>query len=581
MGHVITAYIDDSLLIARTEEQAARSVRDTAKFLETLGFIIHPEKSVFTPTQEIVYLGFKINSNEMTVSLPTARKLDIKMVCNNLLDNDRHTIKTVARVIGKLVAALPAVQYGALYYRLFERGKIRALKANHGHFDRYMTISNKAKRELQWWIDNVDTAYSCIYRPKPEVYLTSDASGQGWGGSDGTTHIGGRWNANEASIAERNEINYLELLAAFFVLKAFCRNMSNKHVRISIDNTTAVAYIAHMGGSKSQDCCPKSIQDTGVPEETTNIILSSWRSSTKSQYHVYIRKWLRFCNSKQIDPMQTDAVQVLIFLPQLFKEGLTYNSLNVARSALSSLVILQAGRFTVGTHPLVTRFMKGVYTKRPPVPRYEFIWDVQIVLNYLRKLAPANVLSLKDLTLKLVMLIALVSAQRSQTIHKLCLDSLYYSGSTANFQITGLIKQSRPGKGGLTVKLQAYAVDRRLCVVTYLKHYIYRTQKLRGKAKQLFISFKKPHKPVSKDSISRWINLVMKDAGVDISRFKPHSTRAAATSAADKLGVPISLILKAAGWSNERTFRKYYDKPLEGKQTGIARPFLNKNLKTT
>ncbi|XP_072017157.1 uncharacterized protein [Amphiura filiformis] len=254
MGHVITAYIDDSLLIARTEEQAARSVRDTAKFLETLGFIIHPEKSVFTPTQEIVYLGFKINSNEMTVSLPTARKLDIKMVCNTLLDNDRHTINTVARVIGKLVAALPAVQYGALYYRLLERGKIRALKANHGHFDRYMTISNKAKRELQWWIDNVDTAYSCIYRPKPEVYLTSDASGQGWGGSDGTTHIGGRWNANEASIAERNEINYLELLAAFFVLKAFGRNMSNKHVRISIDNTTAVAYIAHMGGSKSQDC---------------------------------------------------------------------------------------------------------------------------------------------------------------------------------------------------------------------------------------------------------------------------------------------------------------------------------------
>ncbi len=260
--------------------------------------------------------------------------------------------------------------------------------------------------------------------------------------------------------------------------------------------------------------------------------------------------------------MQTTATEIIVFLTSLYNKGLSYNSLNVARSALSSFVELHGGH-TVGSHPLINRFLKGVYTKRPPVPRYEVIWDVRVVFNYLRKLSPANSLSLKQLSLKLVMLIALSTAQRSQTIHKLRLENLYYKGSAAYFRITDLIKQSRPGKSGLTVRLEAYPVDRRLCVVTYLKHYINQTRKLRGQETQLFISFKKPHSAISKDSISRWINFVMQDAGIDVTSFKPHSTRAAAASAADKLGVPVPLILKTAGWANEKTFQKYYNKPLQ------------------
>jgi len=255
-GHVITAFIDDSLIVARTEGQAAKAVHDTAKHLEDLGFIIHPDKSVFKPVQEIEYLGFKINSKNMTVSLPSSRKLDIKTVCMDLLQigSRKPTIKKVAMVIGKLVAALPAAQYGPLHYRALEQDKIKALKENHGHYDRRMNISITGKQDLQWWIEHVDVAYSSISKPKPDIHLTSDASGRGWGSSNGTTHIGGRWNLTEAIRAARNDINYLEMLAAFFGLKSFCSNVQNVHVKLSVDNTTAVAYINHMGGSKSQDC---------------------------------------------------------------------------------------------------------------------------------------------------------------------------------------------------------------------------------------------------------------------------------------------------------------------------------------
>lgn len=67
------------------------------------------------------------------------------------------------------------------------------------------------------------------------------------GAALGNQEIGGRWTDAETT----NHINILELQAAFFALKAFCHTTSNTYVQLQIDNTTAVAYITNMGGSKS------------------------------------------------------------------------------------------------------------------------------------------------------------------------------------------------------------------------------------------------------------------------------------------------------------------------------------------
>jgi hypothetical protein len=48
-------------------------------------------------------------------------------------------------------------------------------------------------------------------------------------------------------------INCLELLAAWLGLKAICANESEKHIRVMVDNQTAVCYIRELGGSKSPE----------------------------------------------------------------------------------------------------------------------------------------------------------------------------------------------------------------------------------------------------------------------------------------------------------------------------------------
>jgi hypothetical protein len=219
-----------------------------------LGFVIHPVKSVLRPVREIRYLGFLINSTKMQICLPPAKCKDIIEACTCLESQEKPTIRKVAQVIGKIVAAFPAVPLAQLHYRCLEKEKTMALQRNHGHFDRRMTLSHAAKSELQWWICELPGAISPLSRPKPHLELRTDASGSGWGATDLTTHAGGRWNAAELLLAQNNGINYLELLAVFHGLRSFCATLRKVHVLVRVDNTTAVAYVNHMGGIRSASC---------------------------------------------------------------------------------------------------------------------------------------------------------------------------------------------------------------------------------------------------------------------------------------------------------------------------------------
>lgn len=252
------------------------------------------------------------------------------------------------------------------------------------------------------------------------------------------------------------------------------------------------------------------------------------------------------------------------FLTELFQQGLGYSSLNIARGALSSLGLTIEG-IPVGRHSLVIRYMKGVFNIRPSLPRYQKTWDVGKVLDYLRKLSPVKYLSLKDLTLKLTMLIAITNAARSQSIHLMNTKNVYKLKGEFIFVLSELVKQSRPGYKEPTVNIKAFPPDRRICIYTVYKEYMLRTKLFREKQShgKLLLSYVKPHSPVSRDTVSRWIKTVMTRAGIDTSIYKSHSVRSASTSKAKTNFVPISNILKKAGWSNSKTFAKFYDRKIE------------------
>jgi hypothetical protein len=74
LGFINIRYIDDSLLCGYSVEECSNNVQETVKLMSKLGFEIHKDKSVFTPTKRIVFLGNIIDTENMIVSLPEEKK---------------------------------------------------------------------------------------------------------------------------------------------------------------------------------------------------------------------------------------------------------------------------------------------------------------------------------------------------------------------------------------------------------------------------------------------------------------------------------------------------------------------------
>ena len=248
IGHSNVAYIDDSLLQNDSYEQCLLNIKDTIELLDSLGLTTHPEKSIFTPTQCIEFVGFLLDSTNMTVRLAPRKIQNFILIASNILKAKFVSIREFAKLIGKMVAAEPGVKYAALHYKTLELEKDIALKSNHGNFDSKVSISKQSKKCINWWIDNIATAFRPISMGPMNRRIETDSSLSGFGGHDVTYNMehSGIWeNADKTQ-----HINYLELKAAILCLKYFCDNVTNEHIHLFMDNVVAIKYISKMGGRK-------------------------------------------------------------------------------------------------------------------------------------------------------------------------------------------------------------------------------------------------------------------------------------------------------------------------------------------
>ena len=258
--------------------------------------------------------------------------------------------------------------------------------------------------------------------------------------------------------------------------------------------------------------------------------------------------------------MDPTVVTLLKFLTFLFeKRSLSYSSLNTARSAVSTFSL--AKKTSLGSHPLISQFMKGVFNLKPKLPKTSFTWDTGIVLKYLQKWHPSKNLDLLQLSIKVTLLCLLVAGQRGQTIWALNLNNITWGGDRVTCRIGEVLKTTSNKRHQEDLVFDVFPHSKALCVVHYLKEYVKRTENLRGGETRLFISTRPPHQGISRDTLARWTKNGLSKCGVDMKIFTPHSTRSASTSKA-ALKVSLPTILKTAGWRSSSTFVKLYKKPI-------------------
>ena len=232
--------------------------------------------------------------------------------------------------------------------------------------------------------------------------------------------------------------------------------------------------------------------------------------------------------------------------------------MNNARSALSTIMETTDG-ITFGKHSLVKRLLKGMFRRKPSLPRYTVTYDAAIVLRHLSTIPLQNI-SLMSISQKLATLLCLLTSQRDQSLHELNIDYLYIDNIKMVFYIPAILKTTTPTFHTKPLVLKRYPV-KDLCVVETVIKYCEMTKDIRLD-KQFFVATRPPHKGVTTETISRWVKDTLDEAGIDTFTFSSHSTRSAATSCAKAQGLSLREIRGAAGWTNSQTFAKFYDKEI-------------------
>ena len=73
-GYLNLGYIDDSYLQGDNSLDCTKNVNATVSLFSELDFYLHDDKSVLQPTQQLIFLGFQLDSCKMTV-FPTPKRL--------------------------------------------------------------------------------------------------------------------------------------------------------------------------------------------------------------------------------------------------------------------------------------------------------------------------------------------------------------------------------------------------------------------------------------------------------------------------------------------------------------------------
>jgi len=253
-----------------------------------------------------------------------------------------------------------------------------------------------------------------------------------------------------------------------------------------------------------------------------------------------LKKWWLFCKDKKLSFYEAEITDIIRFLTEKHDRGASYGSLNSMRSAISLILGPE-----IGKNEIIQRFFKGISKLRPPKPKYESTWDPKIVLDYFRNLKNED-LPLDWLSKKLITLLALVTAQRIQTLALIDIRNIVTKVKFIEIKIPETIKTSNPRRNQPTLILPFFEKNLNICPADTLKCYLHRTKELR-KGTNLFISFKKPFKRASTQTLSRWVKDCLGESGIDTESFSAHSTRHASTSTAKQRGVNIDVIRKSAG----------------------------------
>ena len=204
------------------------------------------EKSSLTPSQSIVYLGIKIESQTFQASPTPSRFEKFFLMVEEFLSSKVQSAKFWRVLLGHLASMMLLVPGGQLWMRALQS----ALKRNWDFRDDSVLVpwDSPSREDLLWWCaEGCLEEGVCLVVRSPDHMFWSDTSDHGWGAAVADQVASRLWSEGEELLS----INHRELLAVERGLSKLRSVLRGRVVVMFLADTTAVAYLRHQGGTLS------------------------------------------------------------------------------------------------------------------------------------------------------------------------------------------------------------------------------------------------------------------------------------------------------------------------------------------
>jgi integrase len=271
--------------------------------------------------------------------------------------------------------------------------------------------------------------------------------------------------------------------------------------------------------------------------------------STRRIYLATFNNFLSFIRDVGRDVSTAQEIDVLSFLQQYVDQRRAASTIRAAHAALLHFFTLY-GRADVFRAPLINLLVKGAQNLAPVSEKVPFIWDPEIPLKMLESRDyPTNLRAAGKEAMLLLLLSTGIRVSDAARLSK----KMVKTGAV--WAIPYLEKRKTGPSPPQTVLAYSTA---RLCPVRALQRFLSLANPFR-KQNERFLFISMLGRRASVDTLRHWVRELLSEAGI---QAPAGSCRSAATSAAVSRNVDIDLVMKAAGWARESTFRRYYQRAI-------------------
>jgi hypothetical protein len=215
--------------------------------------------------------------------------------------------------------------------------------------------------------------------------------------------------------------------------------------------------------------------------------------------------------------------------------------------------------------------MHAIHSENPPPTKSDDPIDITPSLDYIKELGDNDDMSIHDLSMKTVFLLALVTASRPSDLRRIDLFTLKVTCSLLMVECIKPKEYNIAKAHSLTTNKSAskriyiglYESSEYLCPYSALTTLIKRTQTWRDtteKKKSLFLITREPYAPAASDTIANWIKSIIQKSSPTSSA---KDMRTLSAFFLQNAGADLASILALGNWSGNSVYQRFYQRGIK------------------